>query len=95
MSDDDTLERLFSDGDVSDDGFTRVVMLRINRLRTRRRMVLGGAAAVGAAIAVPELWQALPAATSWAYLLGASVFNVTALCVGAAALWIFSVSVDA
>ncbi len=98
MSDDDALQRLFRDDDVSDDGFTRIVMLRINRLRRRRRVVLGSAAAVGAAVAVPALWHALPAlatTASWTHLVGASALSVTALCVSAAALWVVTVSVEA
>jgi len=82
MSDDDALQRLFRDGDVADEGFTRTVMLRVNHLRRRRRVVLGSAAAVGAAVAVPALWHAWPAL-------------VTALCVSTAALWVVTVSVEA
>jgi hypothetical protein len=98
MSDDDALQRLFRDGDVADEGFTRTVMLRVNHLRRRRRVVLGSAAAVGAAVAVPALWHALPAlatAAPWTHLFGASALGVTALCVSAAALWVVTVSVEA
>ncbi len=99
MSDEDALRQLFREAqsDVSDNGFTRDVMQRVDRLRSRRRVVLGSAAAVGAAVAVPALWQAiqaLAAAAPWTHLAGASAINVTALCVSAAALWLLSISVE-
>ena len=100
MSDEDALRRLFREevSDVPDDGFTRDVMHRVDRLRRRRRMVLGSAVTVGAAVAVPAFWQALQAFASaalWTHLAGTPAINATALCLSAAALWVLSVSVEA
>lgn len=105
MSDEEALRQLFQGqlfqatrDDVADDGFTRGVMQRVDRLRRRRRLVLGSAAAAGAAIAVPALWQAiqsLAVAVPWAHLASAPGFNVTVLCVSAAALGALSISVEA
>ena len=100
MSDYDALRQLFREevSDVPDDGFTRDVMQRVDRLRRRRRMVLGSAVTVGAAVAVPALWQVLQAfafTAPWTHLASTSAINVTALCVSAAALWVFSVGVEA
>ena len=101
MSDEEALRRLFQatqHDDVVDNGFTRGVMQRVDRVRRRRRLVLGSAAAAGAAVAVPALWQAFQAlvvAVPWAHLANASAFNATVLCVGAAALWVVSISVEA
>ncbi len=92
MSDEETLRQLFqaTRDDVVDDGFTRGVMQRVDRLRRRRRLVLGSAAAVGAAVSVPALWQAVQtlAVVPWTHLANQSVINATVLCVGAAALWV-------
>jgi hypothetical protein len=100
MSDEEALRRLFqaTHDDVVDDGFTHGVMQRVDRLRRRRHLVLGSAAAVGAVVAVPALWQAmqtLAVAVPWAHLASASALNATVLCVGAAALWVLSISVEA
>lgn len=99
MSDEEVLRQLFqaTRDDVEDDGFTRGVMQRVDRLRRRRRLVLGSAAAVGAAVSVPALWQAvqtLAVAVPWAHLANQSVINATALCVGAAALWVLSITAE-
>ena len=99
MSDDDALRRLFSSAhsDVSDDGFVSDVMQRVHRVRTRRRIVLSSAAMLGGVIAVPAIWQAVQtlAAAPWAHLVGPPALNVVALCVGAAAMWVYSISVEA
>jgi hypothetical protein len=99
MSDEDTLREIFRTAQVgvSDNGFTRDVMQRVDRLRRRRRVVLGSAIAVGAAVAVPALWHAIPALAGapWAHWAAAPALNVMALCVSAGALWVFSVSVEA
>ncbi len=99
MSDDDALRRLFREEpcDLPEDGFTRDVMQRVDRLRGRRRMVLGSAVAVGASLAMPALWQGLQAIASaapWTHLAGTPAINATALCLNAVALWVFSVSVE-
>ena len=98
MSDEDALRRLFSAAEnrVADDGFTRNVMQRVDRLRQRRRLVLGGAAAAGAAVAVPALWHAMQtfAVAPWTHIVGTPVVNATALCAGAAVLWVISVAVE-
>jgi hypothetical protein len=98
MADEDALRQLFiaAENDVVDDGFTRKVMQRVDRLRRRRRLVLGGAAAVGATVAVPALWQVVQtlAVAPWTQIVGASAINATALYVGAAALWVISVAVE-
>jgi hypothetical protein len=100
MSDEEVLRQLFqaAHDDVVDDGFTRSVMQRVELLRRRRRLVLGSAAAVGAAVAVPALWQVvqtLAVAVPWAHLASVSAFNVTVLCLSAAALWLLSISAEA
>ena len=98
MSDEDALRQLFvaAEKDVADDGFTHNVMQRVDRLRQRRRLVLGGAAAAGAAVAVPALWHAMQtfAVAPWTHIVGASAISATALCVGAATLWVISVAVE-
>jgi len=61
-------------------------------------MVLGSAVTVGAAVAIPVLWQALQAFASaglWTHLAGTPAINATALCLSTAALWVLSVSVEA
>jgi hypothetical protein len=100
MSDEDALRQLFQDArpEADDDGFTKDVMQRVDRLRRRRRYVIGGAAALGAAVAVPALlpaMQALAASAPWAHFAATPAVNVVALCLFAAAVWLVSVGVEA
>jgi hypothetical protein len=100
MSDEDALRQLFREPplEIADDGFTKHVMQRVDRLRRRRRYVIGGAGAAGAVVAVPALLhatQAFAASAPWAHLAGASAINVVALCLVAATVWLVTVGVEA
>ena len=98
-SGDERLRRLFHDAapGIADDGFARDVMHRIERIRRRRRVVLGAAMAAGAAIAGPALLHglgALAGSAAWTQLVALEATPVAALCACVAALWLVSVGAE-
>src|SRR5215831_15732925 len=94
---DERLRRFFraAPADAADDGFAREIMQRIERLRQRRRLVLGAAVLAGAAVAVPQLLPGLEVLVGGLAGLVRGLetaptgiaANVVALCAFATAVW--------